>query len=297
MQAPCIDRTTFAMSISLRLFRLPTFFAALVCLFMAGCASTNYGDEQLKLRMATSGKDIMWIPSKLEIVQKMLDAAKVGPADVVYDLGSGDGIIPLEAARRYGVRAVGIEYNPDLVALARRNAKRADLERLVTFKQGDIFVEDFSEASVVTLYLGESLNARLMPRLLAMRPGTRVVSNLFGIETWVPDQEIRTASGEVAYLWVVPAAIEGRWTLSGFPGAQQMALDVRQKKQFFDATVWIDGARVARVEDARLQGSQLSLEFSHGGRRHVLRGSVQDGRLSGTLNDDPRLVIRGQRAP
>lgn len=271
--------------------------AALLCLVLAGCATKNYGDDQFQLRMATAGKDQIWVPSKLEIVHKMLDAAQVGPGDVVYDLGSGDGIIPLEAARRHGVRSVGIEYNPDLVALARRNAKRADLERLVTFRQGDIFVEDFSEATVVTLYLGESLNARLMPRLLQMKPGTRVVSNLFRIESWTPDQEIRTASGEVAYLWVVPAPIEGRWSLSGIPGASQVRVDVRQKKQFFDATVWIDGKRVARVEDARLRGSQFALEFPHAGRRHVLRGSVQDGRLSGTLNDDPRLTVTGQRLP
>lgn len=285
------------MSFSLR---LPSWICALavcLCAGLAGCAGKNYGDDQYQLRMATSGKDIMWIPSKVEIVHKMLEAAQVGPGDVVYDLGSGDGIIPLEAARRYGVRAVGIEYNPDLVALARRHAKRADLERLVTFRQGDIFVEDFSEASVVTLYLGESLNAKLMPRLLQMRPGTRVVSNLFRIESWIPDQEIRTASGDIAFLWVVPAPIEGRWSLSGMAEAGQVTMEVRQKKQFFDAQVFFDGRRVARIEDARLRGNQLSLEFSHAGRRYALRGSVQDGRLTGVLNDDPRLAVRGQRMP
>jgi len=190
----------------------------LVCAALLGCAGKNYGDEQYQLRMATAGKDIMWVPSKVDMVHKMLEAARVGPQDIVYDLGSGDGIIPIEAARKYGVRSVGIEYNPDLVELAKRNARRADLERLVSFKRGDIFVEDFSEATVVTLYLGEALNARLMPRLLQMRPGTRVVSNVFRIESWIPDQEIRSATGDMAFLWIVPAQIEGVRLYEGVSG-------------------------------------------------------------------------------
>jgi precorrin-6B methylase 2 len=276
---------------------LLTLCCAVLCLFMAGCAPKNYGDDQYQLRMAAAGKDIMWVPSKLEIVHKMLDAAQVTSADVVYDLGSGDGIIPLEAARRHGARSVGIEYNPDLVALAQRNAKRADLERLVTFKRGDIFVEDFSEATVVTLYLGENLNAKLMPRLLKMRPGTRVVSNLFRIESWVPDQEIRTSSGEIAFLWVVPATIDGRWTFAGIPEARQVTIEFRQKKQFFDANIFFDGRRVARIEDARLRGNQLSLEFSHAGRPYLVNGLVQGGRFNGVLNRDPKLVVSGQMVP
>lgn len=266
-------------------------------LLLAGCASQNYGDDQYRLRMATAGKDIMWVPSKLEIVHKMLEAAQVAPGDIVYDLGSGDGIIPLEAAKRYGVRSVGIEYNPDLVALAQRNAKRTDLEKLVTFKQGDIFVEDFSEATVVTLYLGESLNAKLMPRLLKMRPGTRVVSNLFRIESWVPDQEIRASSGDMAYMWVVPAPIEGRWHFSGFPDVNRVSVEVVQKKQFFDANILFDGRRVARIEDAALRGSQWALEFSHAGKSYALRGQVQGSRFTGLLNNDPKTPVTGQLVP
>lgn len=126
------------------------------------------------------------------------DAAKITQNDTLYDLGSGDGVIPIEAAKRYGVRSVGIEYNNDLVELAKRNAVRADVASLTTFRRGDIFVEDFSDATVVTLYLGDSLNAKLMPKLLAMRPGTRIVSNTFRMQSWIPDQEIRTSSGEFA---------------------------------------------------------------------------------------------------
>jgi len=269
----------------------------LVCAALLGCAGKNYGDEQYQLRMATAGKDIMWVPSKVDMVHKMLEAARVGPQDIVYDLGSGDGIIPIEAARKYGVRSIGIEYNPDLVELAKRNARRADLERLVSFKRGDIFVEDFSEATVVTLYLGEALNARLMPRLLQMRPGTRVVSNVFRIESWIPDQEIRSATGDMAFLWIVPAQIEGVWTFSGVPGVSQMSAQLRQKKQFFDAQVFFDGRRVAEIENARLQGSLMELQFSHGGRSYALRGQVQAGQFVGQFNKDPQLQVTGRRSP
>ncbi len=272
------------------------FFIGL-CSLLAGCATQNFGDEQYRLRMATAGKDIMWIPSKVDMVHKMLDAAKVGSADIVYDLGSGDGIIPIEAARKYGVRSVGIEYNLDLVELAKRNARRADLDRLVSFKRGDIFVEDFSEATVVTLYLGEALNAKLMPRLLQMRPGTRVVSNVFRIESWIPDQEIRSAAGDMAFLWIVPARVDGSWTFSGIPGVTQMSVQLRQKKQFFDAQVFFDGRRVAEIEDGRLRGSSMELQFSHAGRSYALRGQVQDSQFTGQLNNDPQIRVSGRRGP
>jgi SAM-dependent methyltransferase len=253
-------------------------------LVLGGCASTNYGDEQYRLRMAIAGKDIIWVPSKLDMVHKMLDAAQVTRQDIVYDLGSGDGIIPIEAARKYGVRAVGIEYNPDLVALSQRNAKRAQLEALVTFKRGDIFVEDFSEATVVTLYLGEALNAKLMPRLLAMRPGTRVVSNIFRIESWTPDQVIRSDSGEQAFLWTVPARIEGRWSFAGAPDLPNLSMQVRQKKQFFDAQIFAGGTRIALIEDSKINGSRISLDFARGSVRYQLQGEVQGQRFTGLLN-------------
>ena len=267
-------------------------------LALSGCAATNYGDDKLKLGMATVGKDIMWVPSKIDIVHKMLDAAQVQANDIVYDLGSGDGIIPIEAAKKYGARAVGIEYNANLVALAQRNAQRAGLqEGQVSFKRGDVFVEDFSEATVVTLYMGESINARLMPKLLKMRPGTRVVSNTFRIESWIPDQELKSASGDVAFLWIVPAPVEGRWDFSGIPDARAVTLQISQKKQFFNADIEFDGKRVARIDDGTIAGTQMSLEFTHANKRYSLRGQVQGSRFSGRLNNDPRLPVSGVLRP
>lgn len=280
--------------------KIPTLQALLLAaaLALTGCAATNYGDEQLRLSMASAGKDILWVPSKIDIVHKMLDAAQVQPGDIVYDLGSGDGIIPIEAAKKYGARAVGIEYNGDLVALAQRNAQRAGLEQArVSFRKGDVFVEDFSEASVVTLYMGEGVNARLMPKLLKMRPGTRVVSNTFRIESWIPDRELRSASGDVAFLWTVPAPIEGRWDFSGIPDAKAVTLYVSQKKQFFNANIHFDGKRVAQIDDGVIAGTQMSLEFTHANKKYSLRGQVEGSRFSGRLNDDPRLPVSAVLRP
>ena len=153
------------------------------------------------------------------------------------DLGSGDGVIPIEAAKKFGVSAVGIEYNPDLVELSKRNARRAGVEDRVSFRRGDIFVEDFSRATVLTLYLGENLNTRLMPKILKMSPGTRVVSNTFRMEAWIPDREIRLSSGEQAYLWIVPVNLDGRWEFSGFSDGDIARISFRQKKQYFDAFI------------------------------------------------------------
>jgi precorrin-6B methylase 2 len=267
-----------------------------LALALAGCVTKNYGDEAFHLGMASHGKDVMWVPTKADLVYEMLSAAKVQPNDIVYDLGSGDGIIPIEAAKRFGVRAVGIEYNPDLVALSIRNAKRAGVENLVNLKRGDIFVEDFSGATILTLYLGENLNVKLKPRIFQMKAGARVVSNTFRMGSWIPDETIRTSAGETAYLWIVPAAIEGEWAVEGLPGAEASRLKIRQKKQFFDGSIEAPGRKRIDFEGGRIIGNTLSFEFKdQSGARHVFSGRVEGPRLSGLLNDDPRRVVDGRR--
>jgi precorrin-6B methylase 2 len=193
----------------------------------------NYGDESFRLTMASHGKDVMWVPTKVKAVTEMLSAAKITANDIVYDLGSGDGIIPIEAAKQFKVRAVGIEYNADLVQLSIRNAKRDGVESLVTLKQGDIFLEDFSEATVLMLYLGENLNLKLEPKILKMKPGTRVVSNTFRMGSWVPDSIIKPSTDETAYLWIVPAELDGEWEIRGLFESNISRLRIIQKKQFF----------------------------------------------------------------
>ena len=260
-----------------------------------GCATTNYGDSQYRLSFASSGKDVMWVPTKVEMADQMLALAQVHAGDRVYDLGSGDGVIPIEAAKKYQVRAVGIEYNPDLVRLSQRNAERAKVQNLVTFKQGDIFVEDFSQATVLTLYLGENLNSKLMPTILKMQAGTRVVSNTFRMEGWIPDQEVRISNGEMAYLWIVPANIDGGWQWNGPAGLGDLRLVIRQKKQFFDGALYQGNKRIAHFEDGRIRGSELEFAFAYQKINYVFKGRVNGTSMTGNLNNNPSLTVSGKR--
>jgi precorrin-6B methylase 2 len=274
------------------------YFAIACCIVLPllnGCATTNYGDNQFKLSMASSGKDVMWVPTKVEMADQMLTLAQVRSGDLVYDLGSGDGVIPIEAAKKYQVRAVGIEYSPDLVKLSQRNAERAKVQNLVTFKQGDIFVEDFSQATVLTLYLGENLNTRLMPTILKMQAGTRVVSNTFRMDGWIADQEVRISNGEMAYLWVVPANIDGGWQWNGPAGLDNLRLVIRQKKQFFDGILYQGDKRVAIFEDGRIRGSDLEFAFAYQKVNYVFKGRVNGASMTGSLNNNPSLTVSGKR--
>lgn len=281
-------------------FRLLT---ALIVSFITGCALHNYGDDQFQLRMAAHGKDIMWVPTRVDTATQMLALAQVKPGDLVYDLGSGDGVIPIQAAKQYGVRAVGIEYNPDLVALSKRNAIREKVQNLVSFKQGDIFVEDFSSATVLTLFLGESLNIKLMPTILKMKPGTRVVSNTFRMESWIPDQELAVRSSETTvgtlnetiYLWIVPAMIDGAWQFSGLPNLDTTTIRFVQKKQFFDGTINPSGKRSIAFEDGRIRGVAIQFDFEINTKKYSFRGQVNGSEMRGILNGDPKLVMTGKR--
>ena len=275
----------------------------LCVLLNAGCAFLNYGDDQYQLRMATPGKDIVWVPSQADIATKMLVLAQVKSGDLVYDLGSGDGIIPIQAAKQYGVRAVGIEYNPDLVALSKRNAIRENVQNLVTFKQGDVLVEDFSSATVVTLFLGEALNLKLMPIILKMKPGTRVVSNTFQMGSWFPDQEVRVRSNEtaisslneIAYLWIVPANIDGAWEFTGLPKIDKAAIRFAQNQQFFTGSITQQGKQLITFEEGRIRGNAIEFKVEINSKEHSFKGQINGSQMSGILNGDPKLVVNGKR--
>jgi precorrin-6B methylase 2 len=274
------------------------YFAIVCCValpLLYGCATTNYGDKQFNLSMASAGKDVMWVPTKVEMADQMLSLAQVRKGDLVYDLGSGDGVIPIEAAKKYQVRAVGIEYNPDLVKLSQRNAEQAKVQSLVAFKQGDIFVEDFSQATVLTLYLGENLNTKLMPTILKMQAGTRVVSNTFRMDGWVADQEVRISNGEMAYLWIVPAHVDGSWQWNGPSGLSNLRLVIRQKKQFIDGTLYQGNKRIAHFEDGRIRGSDLEFAFVYQNTNYVFKGKINGSSMTGILNNDSALAVSARR--
>ena len=164
-----------------------------VVLALPGAAQVTpgAGDEVYQPTPGQSGKDVVWIPTPDALVTRMLEAVKTTKDDLVYDLGSGDGKIPIAAAKEYGAKAVGIEYNPEMAEFARRNVKRAGVEQLVNIITGDIFVEDFSKATVVTMYLLPQLNAKLRPIILGMKPGTRVTSHQFDMGDWEADQHLK----------------------------------------------------------------------------------------------------------
>ncbi|HSN40797.1 MAG TPA: class I SAM-dependent methyltransferase, partial [Burkholderiales bacterium] len=165
-------------------------------------------------QIGQAGKDVIWVPTPQALVERMLQMAKVTPNDYLIDLGSGDGRTVITAAKKFGVKALGIEYNPDMVALSKRNAEKEGVAGRAEFMKADIFATDFSKATVITMYLLPQLNLRLRPTLLKMKPGTRIVSHAFSMDDWQPDQT-ESVGSRTAYLWIVPARVEGTWRWSG----------------------------------------------------------------------------------
>lgn len=215
------------------------------------------------------GKDVLWLPTPDALVQDMLRAAAVSRQDHVVDLGSGDGRIAIAAARDFGATALGIEYEPALVTLARRNAIHAGVADKALFVQGDLFRIDFSDASVVTLYLRPGVNRRLLSRLLALRPGTRILSNAFPIGNWPPEQTIRSSHG-IAYLWTVPAQVTGHWAFEA--GEDRFTVHIRQHFQQLE----MDNS--PHLIGGALRGTAIRLQQSNGA---MLEGEVGTNEMTG----------------
>ena len=196
----------------------PAVFARVLAVSLALCGAPVLAQPATAATYEPSigmpGKDVVWIPTSLSLANKMLDMAKVTPKDYVIDLGSGDGRTVITAAKR-GARALGIEYNPDLVELSKRNAEREGVAARAKFVHADIFESDFSQATVITLFLLPNLNERLRPQILALKPGTRIVSNSFDMGDWEADDMASVESNVCenswcnALLWIVPANVGG----------------------------------------------------------------------------------------
>ena len=241
----------------------------------------KYGDEIYQPRLRQHGKDVMWIPTPDAMVTRMLEAAKTTRFDTVYDLGAGEGRIPIAAARQFGAKAVGIEYDGKLAALAKRNAERAGVADKVTIIHGDIFKEDWSKATVVTLYLLPDLNYQLRPQILAMKPGTRIVSHMWDMGEWEPDEAF-TVEGSEAFLWIVPAKVEGRWSLRD-DKSWEAEIAITQQFQRIGGTITIRG-KIQPILGAYVNGPTIGFTFvdSDGAIRSV-RAQLNDGRLLGQL--------------
>lgn len=252
-----------------------SFLSVPVAWLASGCASGGAGDSAFRPLVGQGGKDVMWVPSLDGVVMQMLEAAEVTRDDLVVDLGSGDGRIPIWAARRFGARAVGIEYDARLSALAKRNAERAGVTDRVRMVHGDIFREDFSSATVLTLYLGQALNLKLRPTILRMRPGTRVVSNLFDMGDWAPDRVLRVPDQNPVFVWTVPAMVEGEWLLETMPGAPAR-LRLEQRFQRLRGTLTPRNGKPESVEGS-LSGRQLVLKSADSANARVMLDAEVDG--------------------
>ena len=243
----------------------------------------EYGDEVFQPSVGQPGKDVIWVPTPDALVTRMLTAARVTKDDIVFDLGSGDGKIPIAAAKQVGAKATGIEYNPDMAELARRNAKRQGVDNLVNIITGDIFKEDFSKATVVTMYLLPDLNLKLRPIILKMKPGTRVTSHQFHMGDWAPDEKYSIEFRD-AYLWYVPAAVEGTWAFKEDQSNAEVVVSLVQRYQKVGGTVNV-GGKTQPILGAALQGDLLAFSFVDGDNnlrtaRVVVAGNNFTGDLS-----------------
>lgn len=232
--------------------------------------------KEFKPEVGQQGKDVVWVPTSQALVNKMLDMAKLTAADIHYDLGSGDGRTVITAAKR-GARAYGIEYNPDMVELSKRAAAQEGVSERATFAKADLFETDFSSATVITMFLLPDINLKLRPKILNMKPGTRVVSNTFTMGEWEADETGTAASDEsssyyrTALLWIVPAKVDGTW--------KSTLGEVSFKQAFQKVGGSITAAGVAaQIIGGKLRGDHIT--FTAGGLQYS--GKVAGDRISGT---------------
>src|SRR5262252_8385492 len=251
----------------------------------AGVACSQQSD--FKPYVGQQGKDVVWVPTPDEVVERMLTMAQVKPDDFVIDLGAGDGKIAIAAAKKFGAKSMGVEYNPDMVAFAQKNAQAAGVTGKAQIVHGDIFATDFTQATVLTMYLLPSLNMRLRPQILALRPGTRVVTHAFNMEDWEPD-ESSDVDGRRVYLWIVTANVAGRWAVefTGGGTTEKVSLNFDQKFQKIEGVAYL-GSLIAGLREPRLSGFRISFAYvdSRGVRRDF-SGRVTGATMEGSFRTD-----------
>jgi SAM-dependent methyltransferase len=232
-------------------------------------------ERQFKPQTGQPGKDVIWVPTNDRLVTRMLQMAQVTPADQVYDLGAGDGKIAIAAAKEFRAKAVGVEFDKDMAQLAQCYVQAEGLDGRVRIVQGDIFETDFSSATVVTLYLLPELNLRLRPTILKMKPGTRVVSHSFMMDDWEPDERSSTEDGN-AYMWIVPANVDGTWSFKQDGADRQFVVQLDQKFQQLSGRV---GNDKQPLTDSRVRGQQIELAFVENGAPTKVTGRVDGDRI------------------
>jgi len=247
----------------------------MLCLSIAaGCAIATY-QQEYEPQYNQWGKDVAWWPTSQVLVDKMLDMAKVTSEDFVIDLGSGDGRTVITAAKR-GARALGIEYNPNLVALSKRNAAKENVGERAQFVEGDLFESDFSQATVITMFLSDTLNLRLRQRILNLKPGTRVLSTSFTMGEWKPDETVSVEENNgcssycTALLWIVPAKVEGTWKLL------EGEITFTQRFQRFSGT-FKSGSNNVAIKNGQLSGDLISFSIGDANYTGRVNGDTMEG--------------------
>lgn len=255
--------------------RISLWGLASATLLAAFAAAAQTGDAP---QIGQVSRDSVWVPTPERVIRRMLQMADVTPDDLVVDLGSGDGRIPIYAARHFGARAVGVEIEENLIRLSVESARAQGVADRARFVRQDLFEYDLASATVVTLYISPAVMTRLKPRLLALKPGTRVVSHFFTLEEWDPDETIRV-DDRTAYLWVVPADVRGAWTVR--TGDDVLKVTVDQARQ----RITVRGEREGRevpVIGARLRGTEIGFgSFDPDGSVRHYRGRIEGTRMSG----------------
>ncbi len=244
-------------------------------------AAQQQADKEFVPQVGQAGKDVIWVPTPPELVEKMLQMARITPKDFVIDLGSGDGRIAIAAAKKFGARSLGVEYNPDMVALSNREAQRQGVADKVKFVKADIFETDFSQATIITMYLLPDLNLKLQPKILDQKPGTRVVSHQFNMGEWQPD-ETANIDNRLAHLWIVPAKVGGTWSLRIDDQAQERRLVIRQSFQMLSVQFNSSNATLA-FTDGRVRGDEVSFAIMDASVRREFSGRVQGNSMNGTV--------------
>ena len=255
-----------------------TLMTLALCFFAGAVGAQAQPKQEYEPTVGQEGKDVVWVPTSQTLVNKMLDMAKVTPDDFVIDLGSGDGRTVITAAKR-GVKALGIEYNPDMVELSKRNAAKEGVTDRAQFMKADLFQSDFSKATVITMFLLPDINLKLRPKILDLKPGTRIVSNSFTMGDWKADETATVSEGCTsyctAYLWIVPAKVGGRWQLSDG--------ELTLKQSFQSVTGTLKKGNVsAQITGGKLNGDEI--KFSAGGAQYT--GRVNGDTIEGTVKGD-----------
>jgi hypothetical protein len=263
--------------------RYNLFFSAVIILSLSVLTPDLFSQEKVGKdnytpHVGQEGKDVVWVPTPQALVDKMLDLAKITREDYLIDLGSGDGRTVITAAKR-GTTALGIEYNPDMVALSREMAEKEGVSDKARFAEADLFETDLSAATIITMFLLPDINLRLRPKLLDLKAGTRIVSNTFTMQDWQYDDSVKTSEIKVrwntAFLWIVPARVEGTWKMT------EGELTLTQEFQMISGTLK-KGVKTVDITAGRLRGNEIT--FTSGGE--IYTGTVDGNKIEGKMTSN-----------